>query len=181
MVLYFITGNNGKFLETQKELKTIEIEQKNIDLAEIQSMDAKEVIEHKLKEASKYINGEYFVEDVCVNIDALNGFPGPLIKWFLKSIGRVGIFEICKSKNNFGATAFCTIGYSNNSKIKFFQGEIQGQVVAPRGESNFGWDPIFVPTGFEKTFAEMTLEEKNKISHRGIAVRKFKEFLEAKL
>ncbi len=180
MVLYFITGNNGKFLEAQKELAPIQIEQKNIDLIEIQSLDTKEVIENKLKEALKQINGEYFVEDVSISLDALNGFPGPLIKWFLKAVGREGIYEICKSKNNFNAIAICTIGYSNNSDIKFFEGEIKGKVVAPKGESNFGWDPIFEPIGFNKTFAEMNPEEKNKISHRGIAVRKFKEFLTKK-
>ena len=180
MVLYFITGNNGKFIEAKADLDPIQIDQKELDLVEIQSLDVKEVIEKKLNEASKFIKGEYFVEDVSLGLDSLNGFPGPLIKWFVKAVGQAEIYDICKVKNNFTATAIATIGYSDGDEIKFFQGEIKGQIVSPKGESGFGWDPIFVPNGFEKTFAEMTPEEKNKISHRGIAVRKFKEFLEAK-
>jgi non-canonical purine NTP pyrophosphatase (RdgB/HAM1 family) len=176
MVLYFITGNKNKFLEAQKELMPIEIEQRAIDLVEIQSLDPQETIEHKLNEAKSLVEGEFFVEDVSINLDALNGFPGPLIKWFIGAIGREGIYELCKMKNNFGAKAVATIGYSNGKEMNFFSGEIFGTVVEPKVDSNFGWDPTFKPNGFNKTFAEMTKEEKNAISHRGKAVRDFKEW-----
>jgi len=176
MVLYFITGNKNKFAEAQLDLAPIRIEQKEINLVEIQSLDPKETIEHKLKEAQNIVDGEFFVEDVSINLSAMNGFPGPLIKWLLKAVWREGIYDICRAKNNFDAKAIATIGYSDGQDIKFFQGEISGTVVFPKGESDFGWDPIFRPAGFEKTFAEMTKEEKNAISHRGIAVKKFKEF-----
>ncbi len=180
MVLYFVTGDKGKFDEAKIELNPIEVEQKKIDLVEIQSLDPKEIIEHKLKEAQNFVKGEFFVEDVSVYLDAMNSFPGPLIKWLLGAVLREGIYDICKAKNNFGARAIAIIGYFNGKENRFFQGEIKGKVVFPRGESNFGWDPIFQPDGHEKTFAEMTKKEKNKISHRGIAVKKFKEFLEAR-
>ena len=61
-----------------------------------------------------------------------------------------------------------------------FRGEVQGQIVSPRGGTNFGWDPVFLPNGYTKTFAEMSPEEKNAISHRRIAVLKLKEYLENK-
>jgi len=176
MTLYFITGNKNKFAEASKELEPIKIEQKEIDLAEIQSLDSKEVIEHKLKEASKHFSGEFIVEDVSFSLECLNGFPGPLIKWLLKSNGRKGIYELCKAKGNYAAEAKATIGYSDGEKIIFFEGIVKGKIVEPRVDSDFGWDPIFLPKGFNKTFAEMTAEEKNKISHRGLAVRKFKEW-----
>jgi len=174
MVLYFITGNKNKFNETKAELDPIIIEQKEIDLIEIQSLDSREVIEHKLKEATKHYKGEFIVEDVSFSLDCINGFPGPLIKWFLKSLGRSGIYELCKAKNNYGVSAKATIGYTDGKEILFFEGEVVGEIVEPKEDSQSIWD--LKPTGLDKTLTEMTIEEKNKISHRGKAVRKFKEY-----
>jgi non-canonical purine NTP pyrophosphatase (RdgB/HAM1 family) len=176
MVLYFITGNKNKFEEAKKELAPIQIEQKKIDLDEIQSLDSKEVIEHKLKEALKHNTGEFFVEDASISLNALNGFPGPFAKWFIKSIGRKGIFNLCKSLMNFDAQMKAIIGYTNGKEILFFEGVVKGKIVEEKVQSDFDWDPIFQPEGFTKTFAEMTKEEKNKISHRGKAVKLFKEY-----
>jgi non-canonical purine NTP pyrophosphatase (RdgB/HAM1 family) len=178
MVLYFITGNIGKFEEAKKDLSPIEIKQKEIDLLEIQSLDPIKIIECKLKEAAKFVEGEIFVEDVSFYLEGLNDLPGPLIKLFVQSLGRGGIYNLCKSIGNFNAKALATIGYLNKNEIQFFQGEIKGTVVEKSGDSGFGWDPIFQPIGFDKTFAQMTQEEKNSISHRGIAIKKFKSFLE---
>ena len=175
-MLYFITGNKNKFTEAKKEMFPIELVQKEIDLIEIQSLDSKEVISHKLKEATKHFSGELIVEDVSFTLDAMNGLPGPLIKFFLNSIGRKGIYDLCKSFNNFNAEAKATIGYTDGKEVLFFEGIVKGKVVEPIVESGFGWDSIFVPEGFDKTFAEMQLEEKNKISHRGKALKKFKEY-----
>ena len=176
MVLYFITGNKNKFEEAKLYLLPIELKQKEIDLIEIQSLDSKEVIEHKLKEATKHFKGEFIVEDVSFTLDSMNGLPGPLIKFFLKSIGKRGLYNLCKSFGNFKAEAKATIGYTNGKEILFFEGIIKGKVVEPKAESDFGWDPIFVPERSNKTFSEMTKEEKNLISHRGKAVKKFKEY-----
>ena len=57
-------------------------------------------------------------------------------------------------------------------------GKCEGTIVEPRGENMFGWDPIFQPKGYDQTFAEMPMEEKNKISHRSRALEQFKAFLE---
>jgi len=63
-------------------------------------------------------------------------------------------------------------------KEYFFEGIIKGKIIhARKGKDGFGYDPIFIPDGYEKTFAEMTIEEKNKISHRALAVEKLVEFL----
>ena len=79
---------------------------------------------------------------------------------------------------NFNAEAKVIIGYSNSvGEISFFEGNTKGTIVAPRGTEGFGWDPIFQPEGYEKTFAELGVEEKNKFSMRRIAVEKVKEFL----
>ena len=104
---------------------------------------------------------------------ALNGFPGPLAKWFLKSLGVDGVFNLIKKLGgNDGAVLYAQIGYAEDAyNIVYFEGAVHGKIVAPKGEKGFGFDPIFQPDGSEKTFAEMTLEEKNNLSHRGKAFK----------
>jgi len=173
MPIYFITGNKNKFAEAKKIMP--ELEQLVIDLPEIQEIDAKKIIQAKLKEALKHKTGEFIVEDTSLYLDCLDGLPGPLIKWFMKTIGGRGIFELAKKYNNFKASAKAYIGYAKNKNdICFFTGEIKGIIVEPKALSTFGWDPIFKPEGFNKTFAEMSKDEKNKISHRRIAFEKLK-------
>ena len=84
MTLYFITGNQHKFFEAKKVLP--EIEQVELDLVEIQSMNPKEIITAKLKEAIKKHPGPLFCEDVSLNIAAFNEFPGPLVKFWNNSL-----------------------------------------------------------------------------------------------
>jgi len=178
MELYFITGNEHKFEEfTQILSPEIKVYQKDIDLPEIQSIDPREVIRFKLIEASKYQQGELLVEDTSLTLEALNyKLPGPLIKWFVKALDRKGIFEIANKAGLFGAEAKTVVGYSNGKEVLFFEGIIKGKIVKQKGESGFGWDPIFVPEGKTKTFAEMTIKEKNSISHRKKALEKFKKY-----
>ena len=77
------------------------------------------------------------------------------------------------------AYAQCIFAYCENkdAEPKLFIGRCEGTIVEPRGENMFGWDPIFQPKGYQETFAEMDLEEKNKISHRGRALEQVKVFL----
>ena len=172
--LYFITGNENKLREAREIIG--EIESLNINLIEIQSIDAKEIIKHKLNEAKKHHSGNFIVEDTSLIIESMNGLPGPLIKFFEKTIGLNGISKMAK---HFGdkAIARVIIGYSSEDKIEFFEGAINGTIVESRGENGFGWDKIFIPEGHTKTFAEMSSEEKNKISMRKIAFEKLKEYL----
>jgi len=175
-MVYFITGNQNKLKEVQAIISGVEgIE---MDLPEIQSLDPQEIITEKLKEAVKEKEGSYFVEDTALYLDCLNGFPGPLIKWFLDRLGNKGIYDLVSNYENHNVVVKAVVGYSNGQDIHFFVGEVKGSIVAPRGESDFGFDPIFLPDGHDKTFAEMSSEEKNKISHRQQALMKFKEFLD---
>jgi len=176
--IIFITGNKGKLNEAREILKSIEIINKEIDLPEIQEIDARKVIGAKLLEARKRHRGEYMVEDTSLYLDCLNGLPGPLIKWFLEKIQDKGIFEITKRFKNKKSTAKTFIGYINRrGKVYFFEGTTRGNIVAPRGEWGFGWDKIFLPNGREKTFGQMSPEEKNKISMRKMALKKLERHL----
>jgi inosine triphosphate pyrophosphatase len=175
--IYFVTGNKNKL----KEVRAImpEIEGLDLDLAEIQELEPKKILEAKLEEAKKYKpNTNLIVEDLSLEIEGMKGLPGPLIKWFLKSVEIDGIYKMAKLFGNQKAIARLTLGFCNaNGENKYFEGIVNGKIVKPRGESDFGWDPIFVPKGHDKTYAEMGMEEKNKISHRKIALEKLKEYL----
>lgn len=175
MSIYFITGNKNKFEEVKSVLSVVE--QLDIDLPEIQDIDAKNIIKAKLLEALNHKSGEFIVEDTSLYLDCLKGLPGPFIKWFLNTIGNEGLFNITQKFGNNKAEAKTIIGYAkNHEEIYFFEGSIIGKIVKPEGVSGFGWDPIFLPDGFDKTFAQMTLEEKNSISMRKVALNKLKEF-----
>lgn len=179
--LFFITGNQNKFSEVAQILSpNIEVEQLDIDLPEIQSLDPKEIIRAKLKEASAHRSGEFFVEDVSFEIEGLKGLPGPLVKWFIEAIGVQGIFDMAENSGSTKTISRSTIGYAkNHDEIYFFEGIVEGRIVAPRVEAGFQFDRIFIPDGEERTLAEMSQIEKNAISHRFKAVNKLKEFLAA--
>lgn len=174
--LYFVTGNKNKFLEIKSIIPGVE--QLEIDLDEIQEIDQDKIVRHKLKEALKHKKGEFIIEDTSLYLNCLNGLPGPLIKWFLQELGNKGIYNLVKKMGNNGAEAKTIIGYAKNpQEIHFFEGLINGSIVKPSGETSFGWGPIFKPVGYEKTFQQMTKEEKNKISMRIIAAKKLKKYL----
>ncbi|MFH0752405.1 MAG: non-canonical purine NTP pyrophosphatase [archaeon] len=177
MALYFITGNKGKIAEAQAilpEVKSIELY-----LPEIQSLDPLEIIVEKLTTV-KQREGEYFVEDTALYIECLNGFPGPLIKWFLQTLGNEGIYELVSHYENKNVQAKTIIGYTDNTETKFFTGELDGTIVKPIGTDGFGWDPLFQPKGHTKTLAEMTREEKNSISMRKASLMQMKDYLSNK-
>lgn len=173
----FITGNKNKFEEVQAVLG--DIEQLDLDLTEIQEIDAELIIKHKLQEALKHESGELIVEDTSLYLECMNGLPGPLIKWFLQTIGNNGLVRLTEQSGNNRATAKTIIGYAKSPEdITFFEGSISGTIVKQEAISTFGWDPIFEPDGCSQTFAQMSQEEKNKISMRRLALNKLKEYLD---
>ena len=175
MTLYFITTNKNKVKEVQQLLD--DVKQLDIELPEIQDVDPKNIIAEKLKEAFKHHSGPFILDDTSLCFDALNGLPGPLIRWFLEALGREGLWKLCDKMGVYGAQAKCMLAYAKSPEyIQFFEGVVRGRIVAPRGDY-FGWDPVFQPDGYEKTFAELAGEQKNSISHRRLAVEKLKEYL----
>ena len=103
----------------------------------------------------------------------MNNFPGALIKFYSEHLGNKGI-----TKFNGGSKAYAetVIGYHDGKKIHFFKGKINGTIPKKPKGKGFGWDPIFIPKGFNKSFAEISQEEKNKISMRAKAFKKFKKY-----
>lgn len=175
--ILFITGNKDKLREVNALIPNVQ--GVDMDLPEIQEIDAHKIIAAKLAEARRFHTGALLVEDTSLYLDVMNGLPGPLVKWFMKAIGIEGIYKLTETYGSARATARTIIGYADeNGNISFFEGAVVGKLVPPRGNDGFGWDPLFQPDGYEKTFAEMTSEEKSRCSMRKIAVEKLRKYLE---
>lgn len=101
-----------------------------------------------------------------------NFIPGPYIKYFLEKIGPEGLSKMLVGFDDRAATAVCTFAYTSGvgDKVLLFQGKTEGKIVDPRGPRDFGWDPCFQPNGFQQTYAELSKDVKNSISHRFKAV-----------
>ena len=180
MIIYFVTSNKEKFREVQGILKGFDIEQIDVDLPELQG-ESNEIIREKAKLAAEKSNKTVFVEDTSLCFNALNGLPGPYVKDFIKKLTVPGLYELLKPYDDKSAFAIACIGFCEPGKEPVvFQGKVNGKIVSPRGDTRFLWDQIFIPEGFDKTFSEMTIEEKNKISHRKLAFEEFREWLEEK-
>ncbi len=177
MIVSFITGNKNKFDEVRRVIPGLE--QLDLDLPEIQAIDPRAIIKAKLVEALNHHAGPFIVEDTSLYLQCLGGLPGPLIKWFMQGLGCHGIYDLARRYDNYRAEAKTIIGYAkSHDEILFFEGAVSGIIVVPASESAFGWDPIFQPDGFGMSFAQMSREDKNKISMRGIAAQKLKDYLE---
>jgi non-canonical purine NTP pyrophosphatase (RdgB/HAM1 family) len=176
MAITFITSSHNKYNEIQSIIPSITMEK--VDLDEIQEIDPHKIIQAKLKQAGEMGIRPCIVEDTSLYFEGLNGLPGPLIKWFLQVLGNDGLYSLSKKIGNSQVVAKTIIGYRGvNSEVLFFEGDMIGDIVEPRGKNGFGWNPIFRPQGEIKTFAEMTDEEKEKYSMRKKAATKLNEFL----
>lgn len=174
----FITGNDKKLIELTSILGANfprKIITHKMDLPEIQG-DIDEICTMKCLEAGKLVKGPVLVEDTSLCFNALQGLPGPYIKWFLK-LEPHGLAKLLNGFDNKSAVAICTFGYNDgNGNIQLFQGKTEGDIVDPRGPNYFGWDPIFQPKGYDKTYAELPSAVKNTISHRCKAIEQMKEY-----
>ncbi|PVU92248.1 hypothetical protein BB561_003953 [Smittium simulii] len=178
--LLFVTGNKNKLREVSKILgDKFEVVAHDIDLEEIQgTMD--EISIKKCQAAAEVVQAAVIVEDTSLCFEAFNGLPGAYVKWFLKEIGPKGLCDMLAATENKKAYARCTFAYSGGpgEKVVLFTGITKGNIVEPRGPTNFGWDPIFQPNEFDQTYAEMSTEVKNSISHRYKAAMQLQQFLE---
>lgn len=186
--LIFATNNNNKVIEVRSILKN---EFKILSLAEagidIDIPEPYDTLEENAYEKARVINNitkeNCFAEDTGLEVDALNGDPG------VKSARYAGegrnfennidkLLSNLKNTDNRKAQFKTVICIILDGKRHIFDGICKGTIIAERkGQSGFGYDPVFIPEGADKTFAEMTLEEKNNFSHRKKAIKKLTNFL----
>ncbi|XP_063242460.1 inosine triphosphate pyrophosphatase isoform X2 [Bacillus rossius redtenbacheri] len=176
----FVTGNAKKLEEVVAilgESLPYKIENRKIDLPEYQG-EMDDICISKCKEAARIVKGPVIIEDTCLCFNALGGLPGPYIKWFLDKLGPEGLHRMLTGWEDKSACAVCTFAYcpGEGAEVKLFHGRTEGKIVAPRGPRDFGWDPCFQPENYERTYAEIPKEEKNKISHRSLALQELKKY-----
>ena len=157
-----------------------ELVAKKVDLPELQG-DPAEIAREKCRIAAQQVGGACFTEDTCLYFSALNGMPGPYIKWFLEKCGFQGLNQMLSGFTDKSATASTLLAFTmggKNDDVMVFEGKTKGKIVPARGPLDFGWDPIFEPDeGNGKTYAEMEKSAKNEISHRGRAIANFCQFI----
>lgn len=185
MKIFFATSNKNKFLEAKKILEkyNIEVEMYPFKTIEVQSNSIKEVVKKCAQQIIEQRNKKnVFLEDAGLFIKALKNFPGVYSSYVYSTIGLNGILKLMENKKNREAAFKSAIAFINkNYKIKIFLGITKGKIAYfTKGKKGFGFDPIFIPLGYDKTFAEMNMEEKNKISHRGKALIKMCKWLKSK-
>lgn len=150
------------------------------DLDEIQSLDLKSIARKKIIQAYKLTKTDLLlVEDTSLQVEALGGLPGSLIKWFLLSIQNEGMVQMIPSTATRKARAEVMFALLHKNKIHYFSASINGTIAnEPRGKEHFGWESIFVPDGYTKTWAEMDTEEQKTTSIRRIALEKLNRYLQ---
>jgi inosine triphosphate pyrophosphatase len=138
-----------------------------LDLPELQG-EPEEVAAEKCRLAVQQVKGAVMVEDTSLCFNALGGLPGVYIKWFLEKLGHDGLNKLLYAYEDKTAYAQCifALSFNETDEPKLFIGRTPGQIISARGPLDFGWDPIFQPDGFDQTYAEMSKEVKNTISHR---------------
>jgi non-canonical purine NTP pyrophosphatase (RdgB/HAM1 family) len=164
-----VTGNPGKLAETRRILGR-EIGSVDVELPEIQSLDLAEVLQAKANEAVGHTDSPFVVEETGLELAALNGFPGPLVKWMLQAIGAEGIARLALAAGDPTVRARCRLLFRHGERELTAEGVTEGTLVLPgRGHRGFGWDPVFLPDGETRTYGELADEDKDRISHRGRA------------
>jgi len=196
--LIFATNNENKLKEINNLL---DANFKLLSLSDIGCSDEipedRDTLEGNALQKAMHIYEKFhincFADDTGLEVEGLNGKPGvfsarysekefPGISGKKRSEANVRklILEMTGIKNRIAVfrTIICLI---ENGNSIFFEGKVKGRIIdKKRGSNGFGYDPIFIPSGFNITYAEMSLEEKNKISHRALAFGKLIDFLNKK-
>lgn len=169
--LALITSNPRKAAEFAQLLDR-HVEAVDVNLTEIQETDPLVLVERKALDAFARVGRPVIVDDTALAIDEWNGLPGALITWFIDSVGTEGLLDMSRSLARRDATVTAAIGYADERGVRTFVGALGGYLTeTPRGTNGFGFDTIFEPhVGDGLTFAEMTAEQKNRCSHRNVAV-----------
>jgi XTP/dITP diphosphohydrolase len=177
-MLRFMTSNENKVQEARDILgaRGIEVQWLREEYTEVQADTLEEVV----REALKLISHEgAFIEDSGLFVDELGGFPGVFSAYVFKAIGSEGILKLMEGVEDRSARFVSVVGVKGLQKV--FKGEVRGDIAySLKGESGFGYDPIFVPEGKLKTFAE-DLNYKNQVSHRKRALERLAEHLSGEL
>jgi XTP/dITP diphosphohydrolase len=188
MKLVFATNNQHKLKELQAILgeKYELLSLKDIGCFE-EIPEEQPTLEGNARQKAEYIYKKFgyscFADDTGLEIEALNGEPGVYSARYAgeakdPQTNMDKVLAKLKNEDNRKARFRTVISLVLDGEEKQFEGIVDGEIIRKkRGDSGFGYDPIFLPAGYNKTFAEMDLSEKNEVSHRARAVQKLVEYL----
>ena len=168
----FASSNRNKFREAKKILSKnqIKLEFFQSQLQEIQANSLEEIATKKVADAYNKCKKPVIIEDDGLFIKSLNGFPGPYSSFVFDTIGNKGILKLVKTQRNAvfqSVIAFC----NKKNNVALFKANVKGKISKKSQGKGWGYDPIFIPDGKNKTYA--MIKNKNEISHRYQALRKF--------
>jgi len=173
-----VTNNPHKAREISLFFEGVaEVTHVALECPEIRHESVRKIAMKKAEFAYEEIHTPLICDDTGFYIHALRGFPGPYAAFVQETIGNEGILRLMEGISDRKAHFETAVAYADGRDIRVFSGKIQGRVVRPRGEGGFGYDPIFEWRG--RTLAEMSPEEKNRISHRARALERLRDFLAA--
>ena len=175
--LFFVSSNTHKFTEAQRILSNLglEISLFETKLEEIQSNSLSEIATRKALDAYSKVQKPVIIEDDGLFIDSLNGFPGPYSSYAYDTIGNKGIMSLLEKIESRNAKFVAIIAYCNGvDDIQLFESSIPGKISLSIEEGGWGYDPIFIPDGESKTFANVS--DKDKFSHRSASLKKFSDW-----
>lgn len=177
MTICIVTSNKNKASEVAEFFRGItEIEFVPMECPEYRSSSIEEIARKKAEYAYQVIKRPLIADDTGFFISALSGFPGPYAAYVLDTIGNAGILQLMEDKEDRYGQFITVIAYADQDQVRTFSGTLEGEIVSPRGSGGFGYDPIFFVKS--RTLAELTIQEKSRISHRGKALTAFRNWYE---
>ena len=175
--LFFVTSNTHKFEEAQRILSKmgISITLFKTELEEIQSNSLSKIAKQKAIDAYSKKQKPVIIEDDGLFINSLDGFPGPYSSYVYDTIGNKGIIRLLGNSEFRDAKFVAIIAYCNGvDDVKLFESSILGKISSIIDQGGWGYDPIFIPDGESKTYANVS--DKDKFSHRSAALKKFSDW-----
>ena len=172
--LFFASSNENKFQEAERILSNfgMQINFFKTTLEEIQSNNLNDIAEQKAINAYELVKKSVIIEDDGLFIDSLNGFPGPYSSYVYDTIGNKGIMNLLENSEFRDAKFVSIIAYLGGSDgVKLFESSIAEKISSVIEKGGWGYDPIFIPDGESKTYANVS--DKDKLSHRAASLKKF--------
>ncbi|MFQ3308160.1 MAG: XTP/dITP diphosphohydrolase [Candidatus Nanohaloarchaea archaeon] len=179
MKIYFATGNSGKAKHASEILgDQFEVEQLDIETIELSVDSIETIAENKVMQAIEKSDKEdefIIADDSGLFIEDLNGFPGPQTHFFDRKVGKDKILNLVDEGAKAEFRAAIALYNPQSDETEVFTGKAKGEIVKPRGDGGFGYDPLFLPEGNDKTWGEEP-EYKNQVSHREEALKKLRDY-----
>ena len=179
MRLAVVTGNPHKAEEMAAFLEgAVEVEHVPLDCPEYRDDEVGPIAREKARFAYATLARPLIVDDTGFFVNALRGFPGPYAAYVLRTLGNEGMLRLLEGVDDRSASFVTAVAYADEHGIRVFEGRLDGEVTTgPRGSEGFGYDPIFAVG--DRTLAELSLEEKNRFSHRARALSAFRDWFVA--